>query len=397
MNLIIAGKNSIAVDVLKHVIEINTINVYVVLNKTEDFSNNFQKSLGFFARFWNIPIIELEESYKIDKVIFISLEFDRLIKPKLFRSKQLFNIHFSKLPAYKGQYTSSWPILNGENESGVTLHLIDDGVDTGNIIDQVVFKLSSEETARSLYLKYIEKGTELLIKNLENLLKNQYTSIPQKSINSTFFSINSINYRNLVLDFNKTAFQLSQQLRAFSFREYQLPKFNDFKIGNWEITNKKSSMKSGTLIIENSKSFCLATIDFDILLYKDFYDDMWDYCRYNNLNKLKELTHLVDFDFETKTIQGWNALIIATFNGAYECVDYLIKQGADVNAKNYNNTSVLMYAKTNAIKTRDLNIINLLLSSGADINTIDIFEKTVIDWFKEEDLELYNFFKKKYD
>ena len=395
MNLIIAGKNSIAVDVLKHVLKIKNINVYVVLNKTENFSNNFQKSLGFFARFWNIPIIDLEESYKLDQVIFISLEFDRLIKPKLFKSKQLFNIHFSKLPAYKGQYTSSWPILNGENESGVTLHLIDDGVDTGNIIDQVVFKLDIEETARSLYLKYIEKGTELLIKNLENLLKNEYSSIPQKSINSTFFSVNSINYRNLVLDFNKTAFQISQQLRAFSFREYQLPKYNDFKIGNLEITNKKSFLKSGTLITENSKSFCLATIDFDILLHKDFYDDLWDYCRFNNIDKLKKLTNIVDFDLETKTIKGWNALIIATFNGAYECVEYLIKQGADVNAKNYNNTSVLMYAKTNAIKTRDLKIINLLLSSGADINSLDIFEKSVIDWVKEEDLELYNFFKNK--
>jgi methionyl-tRNA formyltransferase len=395
MNLIIAGKNSIAVDVLKHVLKIKNINVYVVLNKTEDFSNNLQKSLGFFARSWNIPIIDLEESYKLDQVVFISLEFDRLIKPKLFKSKQLFNVHFSKLPAYKGQYTSSWPILNGENESGVTLHLIDDGVDTGNIIDQVVFKLDIEETARSLYLKYIEKGTELLIKNLENLLKNEYSSIPQKSINSTFFSINSINYRNLGLDFNKTAFQISQQLRAFSFREYQLPKYNDFKIGNWEITNKKSSLKSGTLITENNKSFCLATIDFDIILHKDFYDDLWDYCRLNNIDKLKKLSHIIDFDLETKTIQGWNALIIATFNGAYECVEYLINQGADVNAINYNNTSVLMYAKTNAIKTRDLKIINLLLSFGADINSIDIFGKSVIDWVKEEDLELYNFFKNK--
>ena len=44
MNLIIAGKNSIAVDVLKHVLKIKNINVYVVLNKTENFSNNFQKS-----------------------------------------------------------------------------------------------------------------------------------------------------------------------------------------------------------------------------------------------------------------------------------------------------------------------------------------------------------------
>jgi methionyl-tRNA formyltransferase len=285
MKLIIAGKNSIAVDVLKYVLEIKADDVYVVLNKTETFSNGFQKSLGFYARLWNVPIIELNDAQKLENAIFLSLQFDRIIKPNLFKSNQLFNIHFSKLPAYKGMHTSVLPILNGENQSGVTLHLIDKGIDTGNIIEQMIFMLTPEDTARSLYLKFIEKGTELVIRNLEKLLKNEYKSFPQEYTNSTYFSKSSLNYS---LDYHKTAFQIDQQFRAFSFREYQLPKYNECKIGSWEIMNNKSSHKPGTLIREDSKVIHIATIDFDMLLYKDFYEELWSYCRHNNLNNLKE-------------------------------------------------------------------------------------------------------------
>ena len=165
MNIIIAGKNNIAVDFLKYVLELKNLNVFVILNKTDNFKNSFQKSLGFYARLWNVSIINLENSYVIENAIFISLEFDKLIKPSLFKTNAIFNIHFSKLPAYKGQYTSSWPILNNEIESGVTLHKIDNGIDSGSIVDQYSFPINKNETARSLYLKYIEYGTKLIIKN----------------------------------------------------------------------------------------------------------------------------------------------------------------------------------------------------------------------------------------
>ena len=373
MKLIIAGKNSIAVDVLKYALELKIIDVYVVLNRTENFSNGLQKSLGFYAKLWNVSVISLNEAQELENTIFLSLEFDIIVKPELFKSNELFNIHFSKLPAYKGMYTSALPILNGESQSGVTLHLIDEGIDTGDIIDQVVFQLTSDNTARSLYLKYIEKGTELVLKNLEKLLKKEYSSFPQEYANSSYYSKSSLNYSLVNIDYRKTAFQIEQQLRAFSFREYQLPKYNDCNIGGWEILNCKSLHKVGAIIKEDSNSIHISTIDFDMLLFKDHYDEIWSYCRQNDFNKLKQLISTTDLHLETKTIEGWNALIIAAFNGAYECVDYLLKQGVDVNAKNYNNTSVIMYAKSNAIKTRELNILELLLQYGADVNEKDIF------------------------
>lgn len=393
MNLIIAGKSDLAVDVLKYSLELNNLNIYVVLNKTEDFRNSFQKSLGFYSKLWNVEIISLEQSYELDNAVFLSLEFDRLIKPKLFRTEHLFNIHFSKLPEYKGQYTSCWPILNNENETGVTLHLIDDGIDTGAIIDQLKFPIDFNETARSLYLKYVAKGTELVIKNIENLLRNNYVSTPQGYINSSFFGIKSINYSNLSVDYNKTAFQIGQQIRAFSFREYQLPKFNNYEIEYFKILETKSYKKPSFIIKEEYTHFHVSTVDYDILLYKSFYKILWEYCRLNKFKELEVLLSKVKLNLETKTREGWNALIISTYHNSIECVKLLLEHNANINAKNYNGTTVLMYAKENALNVRNTTLLDIILENGANLLDKDIYGKTVLDWLVNVDKYLYNYLK----
>ena len=194
MKLVIAGKNSIAVDVLKHAIDNLDIQIFVVLNQTEIFKNNFQKSLGFYANLWKIPILKLDEVYKHEDAIFLSLEFDKIVKPNLFKSKSLFNIHFSLLPAYKGMYTSALPILHNKSKTGVTLHEIDAGIDTGNIIAQKEIAIDNSDTARDLYTKYIKMGTELVIKNITNLVENNYSSYKQSHEQSTYYGKKSIDY-----------------------------------------------------------------------------------------------------------------------------------------------------------------------------------------------------------
>lgn len=394
MKLVIAGKNSIAVDVLKHVIEQKDIQVFVVLNSTENFVNGFQKSLGFYAKLWGIPIIKLADVYPMDNTIFLSLEFDKIIKPKLFKSRQLFNIHFSKLPAYKGMYTSALPILNGESETGVTLHYIDEGIDTGDIIYQQTFKLDKSETARSLYCKYIQKGTELVINNLQDIINNNYSSYQQTMYNSTYFGKDSINYSNLKFNLKQTAYQIDRQLRAFTFREYQLPLINDLEIGKWKILEKKSTRKPGDISFLDDSTLLLSTIDYEMELYLDQYSLFWNYCINNNLPLLRQIYQKENFDLELKTKEGWTPLILAVYNNAYDCVTFLIENGADVNAFNYNKTTVLMYAKSSAIKSRDFSIIKLLINSGADLKAKDIYNKTVLDWAKEEDSEIYSLLKK---
>jgi methionyl-tRNA formyltransferase len=67
-------------------------------------------------------------------------------------------------------YTSAWPILNGEDETGVTLHEIDEGIDTGNIIDQISFPITEDDTARDLYFKYLKYGSMLIRIDVEMII-----------------------------------------------------------------------------------------------------------------------------------------------------------------------------------------------------------------------------------
>ena len=75
--------------------------------------------------------------------------------------------------------------------------------------------------------------------------------------------------------------------------------------------------------------------------------------------------------------------------------DLLIKKDADVNAQNYNLTSVLMYAKSNSLISNSFKIIEKLIENGANIYLKDIYGKNVIDWVKNENKELYEYFKTK--
>jgi len=116
---------------------LGTDRVLACPNGNNDGVSRWQPSLRGFANEWGVQVVSLTDLYEHDDLVFITLEFDRIVRPDLFRSHRLFNIHFSKLSAYKGMCTAAWPILNGEALAGVPLHKIDEGIDTGDVIDQV--------------------------------------------------------------------------------------------------------------------------------------------------------------------------------------------------------------------------------------------------------------------
>ena len=261
MKICIAGKNNIAVNALEYLVTESVLplcDIAACPNKNDTGLDTWQKSLKKKAIELGVKIIPLEEAYNIEDLIFISLEFDKIIKTKNFKTKKLFNIHFSALPAYKGMYTSVMPILNGGMKSGVTLHCMDEGIDTGDIIDQIEFDLDIKDTARDLYEKYLNNSFELFKKNIKNLINGNFKAVPQPNINSTYYSKKALDYSNIKIDFNKTSFEIYNQIRAFIFPEYQLPEIEGRKIYKAELTDRK--IEYNTLIQENDK-FLISGID----------------------------------------------------------------------------------------------------------------------------------------
>lgn len=376
----IAGKNAIAINGLHMLINrgIPTNNIRACVNRSDTGINNWQRSFKKECVDLNIKIVTLETLYEIEDLIFISLEYDQIIKVNRFKSENLYNIHFSLLPEFKGMYTSAWPILSGKNYSGVTLHKIDQGIDTGDIIDQIRFEFDYDTTAFGLYNLYLENSTQLLSQNLTKLIQIEYTAVLQASSGASYFSKSSINYAGLKIDFNKTAFEVKNQIRAFSFRPFQLPEVGGYAISHADISNNKSINKPGT-IVDNDLSLILSTIDFDIVLYKDMLDNILDAAKTDNLELYIQLTAF-NYKFDYKNDKGWNALIVSCFYESKAVFDYLIQLGYDINATNYNGTTCFMYAMTAAFKSGNTYFMQRLIDMGADIFVKD---------FKGEDAFYY--------
>lgn len=242
MKICIAGKNQIAVNSLKYLMyncNMSRNDLLVCLNKNDFGISSWQPSLKLFADDNDIKAKSLNELYEISDLIFISLEFDKIISPNKFQTERLYNIHFSLLPAYKGMYTSVFPLLNGEKYTGVTLHEIDEGIDTGNIIAQEKIDIDINDTCRDVYFKYLKHSQQLFIDHISDIINNRIISYIQNPLVSTYYSKQAIDFSNIVIDFNKTSFQIHNQIRAYIFEEYQLPSVKGKRVIKSYLTSDK--------------------------------------------------------------------------------------------------------------------------------------------------------------
>lgn len=365
MFICIAGKNNIAVDILKYLIENNydRHEIGVVCNRTENGKNTWQKSLRLFAREHEIKEYSLDEIYRIENMVFLSLEFNQIVKPERFSSARLYNIHFSLLPKYRGMFTSALPILHGEKETGVTLHRIDSGIDTGEIIAQKKFYIRDTDTARDLYFKYIYFGTLLVKENIKMILDGKESSVPQEETEASYYSKHAIDYTNICIELDKRAIDIKNQIRAFNFREYQIPEVYGEKIIDTRITNILSSEKAGMRLFEDNAAIVMASLDYDIILYKDRLDELMTACRKGDLKKVQEIS-LVKRHVDQQDGDGNTPLIVASQHNNVDIVKCLVVQGADVHIKNYEGKGALECANEVYLRTGDARIKNLLMKFG---------------------------------
>lgn len=206
---------------------------------------------------------------KNPNLIFISLEYDEIVDVKKFQTKKLYNLHFSLLPQYRGVYTSIFPILNGEKYVGVTLHQIDNGIDTGPIVDQLKFKLPLNYTSRDLYFRYHFEGIKLLKRNLQNIVESGNLPLIIQEGKCSYYSRRDLNLSILEHDFNATALEVHNFYRSLIFEEYQLPVAFKFKIRKSSITKNPSIDPPGNIVRETLNFLEVSTKDFNIRLHKN--------------------------------------------------------------------------------------------------------------------------------
>tara|TARA_B100000989_G_C19532384_1_gene470841 strand:+ start:2369 stop:3127 length:759 start_codon:yes stop_codon:yes gene_type:complete len=237
----IAGKNQCSIDFLKFTAKkIGKAKILVLPNKSDNGKITWQPSLRLFAKKNNYRITNLKDLYRIKNLIFISIEFEEIIRIDKFKSKELFNFHFSLLPKYRGCHTNFFQIYFGEKYSGVTLHKIDNGIDTGPIISNIKFRININDNALDNYKRLMENSFLLYKKNFVKIFKKRYKEKKQNNKKSTYFSKNSVNYDKMkIFNIKKINLKSFNKIKAFIFPPLQLPSVNTKLVRNIRLLKKK--------------------------------------------------------------------------------------------------------------------------------------------------------------
>lgn len=172
---------------------------------------NVWKRVDELAAQHHIPIhdtqnINASNSIKVLKQwkpdVIVSLYFNQILKKEVIEipKKAALNMHPGLLPKYRGLWPEFWKLHNREKFAGVTLHHINEGIDTGDIIAQVAYPIKKNDTRLSLSFRSSQHGVKMLLKTLNQMKRgiplkplrlkgpSRYYSIPTKAHMDAFFA-----------------------------------------------------------------------------------------------------------------------------------------------------------------------------------------------------------------
>lgn len=130
-----------------------------------------------------------------------------------------FNLHGSLLPQYRGAAPINHAVMNGETESGVTTFLIDEAIDTGNILLRKTEPVFPDDTAGTLHDRLMETGARTVTETVELLMAGKPEPIPQTQLTAPgtpLMPAPKLFRENCKLDPGRPARALHNQVRGLS-------------------------------------------------------------------------------------------------------------------------------------------------------------------------------------
>ncbi len=124
------------------------------------------------------------------------------------------NVHGSLLPKYRGAAPIQWSIIDGEKTTGVTTMQMDDGIDTGDMLEAAETEIGENETAGELFDRLAEMGGKLIVSTLDKLEKGEIIPVPQDHEKSNYAKI--ISKEMALIDFNMPAENVFNLIRGFN-------------------------------------------------------------------------------------------------------------------------------------------------------------------------------------
>jgi methionyl-tRNA formyltransferase len=182
-------------------------------------------SVKVFAVERHLPVIQprkLSEQEAMQQLqqwapdLIVVAAFGQILRPDVLNLPRFgcINVHASLLPRWRGAAPIQAAILNGDDHTGITIMLMNPGVDTGPILSQASISIAPEDTSGSLSVKLSQLGAEQLVKTLPKYLGGALTPQPQDDSCATFAYL--LKKEQGLLDFSRPALELERKVRAFN-------------------------------------------------------------------------------------------------------------------------------------------------------------------------------------
>jgi methionyl-tRNA formyltransferase len=148
--------------------------------------------------------------------LLVSMSYNQIFKQPLISMAPLgvINCHAGKLPFYRGRNILNWVLINDESEFGITVHYIDKGIDTGDIILQRSYPIGENDDYSTLLIRAYEGCGDLLHQAIVQIVQGTAKRTPQGSIHVTGSYCTSRRSGDEILDWNQESREVFNFVRA---------------------------------------------------------------------------------------------------------------------------------------------------------------------------------------
>ena len=148
--------------------------------------------------------------------LLVSMSFNQIFKENIIKSTSIgiINCHAGKLPFYRGRNILNWALINDEKDFGITVHFVDEGIDTGDLILQRTFPITEDDTYETL-LNIAYKECGMILKDaLINVIEGNFKRIKQTSIDAVGFYCGQRQFGDELVDWQQSSRDLFNFVRA---------------------------------------------------------------------------------------------------------------------------------------------------------------------------------------
>jgi len=234
-----------------------TLKKYAKLNSIDYFKHKDINSDEFISN-----IIK----YKCD--LFISMSFNQIFKSNIINLTKYkpINCHAGKLPFYRGRNILNWVLINDEKDFGITVHFIDKGIDTGDIILQKSFQITNQDNYKTLLEKAYVECANILYDAVLLFKKGNVKAYKQNKLHKESSYYFKRKKGDEILNWNQTSREVFNFVRAICKPGPCARTFIDkkeIKINKVELIDDAPNYKSivGTVINKTNYNFMVKTKD----------------------------------------------------------------------------------------------------------------------------------------